>query len=159
MTDRERWTVYPLLFLTLGIAVKDKIAGRATADTLLCNTLVVHDRKGKEQVVISSTPDGGQVVTLGEKNALGVLVGHTDKLAGLMFVDGRGRLIRSLATVPTSAPPPVGVARPGSEKPEPAQEPPANEQSPQPSDEQPPAEQQPEQQKPEQPDDSTPQLQ
>ena len=25
MTDRERWTVYPLLFLALGIAVKDKV--------------------------------------------------------------------------------------------------------------------------------------
>ena len=34
---------------------------------------------------------------------LGVLVGHTEKMAGLMFVDWRGRLIRSLATMPVGA--------------------------------------------------------
>ena len=135
MTDRERWTVYPLLFLTLGIAVKDKIAGRSTADTVLCSTLVVHDRKGKEQVVISSTPDGGQVVTLGGKNALGVLVGHTERLAGLMFVDGRGRLIRSLATMPTNVVAPTDANRPGPESQEPPRQPPPNEQ---PSEERPP---------------------
>jgi hypothetical protein len=127
MTDRERWTVYPLLFLTLGIAVKDKIAGRSTADTVLCNTLVVHDRKGKEQVVISSSPVGGQVVTLGGKNALGVLVGHTDKLAGLMFVDGRGRLIRSLATMPTGAVAPTDTNRPEPESHESPRQPPPDE--------------------------------
>lgn len=151
MTDRERWIVYPLLFLTLGIAVKDKIAGRSTADTVLCNTLVVHDRKGKEQVVISSTPDGGQVVTLGEKNALGVLVGHTEKLAGLMFVDGRGRLIRSLATMPTSGAAPAGPNRPDRETQEPSREPPAGEQQPQQQDE-PPSEDKP----PEKSDEPTP---
>ena len=130
MTDRERWTVYPLLFLTLGIAVKDKIVGRSTADTVLCSTLVVHDRKGKEQVVISSTPDGGQVVTLGGKNALGVLVGHTEKLAGLMFVDGRGRLIRSLATMPASAVAPTEVHRAGPESQEPPLQTPQDEKPP-----------------------------
>ena len=36
MSNRERWTVYPLLFLTLGIAVKDKIAGRWPTDTMVC---------------------------------------------------------------------------------------------------------------------------
>lgn len=145
MTERERWIVYPLLFLTLGIAVKDKIAGRSTADTVLCNTLVVHDRKGKEQVVISSTPDGGQVVTLDGKNALGVLVGHTEKLAGLMFVDGRGRLIRSLATMPTGSAAPAGPNRSERELPEPSREPPADEQPPQRPDESPSEEKSPDQ--------------
>jgi hypothetical protein len=134
MTDRERWTVYPLLFLTLGIAVKDKVVGRLAADTMLCNTLVVQDNKGKEQVVISSSPVGGQVITLGSKNGLGVLVGHTDKLAGLMFVDGRGRLIRSLATMPANAVAPADANRPEPESKE-AARPPADEQ-PSPPDEQ-----------------------
>ena len=155
MTDRERWTVYPLLFLTLGIAVKDKIAGRATADTLLCNTLVVHDRKGKEQVVISSTPDGGQVVTLGGKNNLGVLVGQTEKLAGLMFVDSRGRLIRTLATMPTSALPQAGADRPGREMPEPSPEPTTDEPSTPQQDGKPPATKLPEE-KPLEPDEPAP---
>jgi hypothetical protein len=148
MTDRERWTVYPLLFLTLGIAVKDKVAGRLAADTMLCNTLVVQDNKGKEQVVISSSPVGGQVVSLGGKNGLGVLVGHTDKLAGLMFVDGRGRLIRSLATMPVSAVAPADANRPAPE---------SNESARPPSDEQPPPDGQSSDEKPrEQPDEPMP---
>ena len=95
MTDRERWTVYPLLFLTLGIAVKDRIVNLSNVDTVLCNTLVVHDRKGKEQVVITSTPAGGLVRTHGTKTGINVLVGHSENLAGLMFVDATGNLSQS----------------------------------------------------------------
>jgi hypothetical protein len=149
MTDRERWTVYPLLFLTLGIAVKDKIAGRSTADTVLCETLVVHDRKGKEQVVISSTPVGGQMLTLGDKNALGVLLGHTEKMAGLMFVDSRGRLIRSMASMPTGVAP-AGAVRPGRGMQEAPRESPSHEHP------APPGEHPPEEQPPEQPDEPMP---
>lgn len=135
MTDRERWIVYPLLFLALGAGVKDKILDRTDIETVVCENLVVHDHDGKQQVVISSSPVGGQVVTLGSKNAVGVLVGHTEKLAGLMFVDGRGRLIRSLATMPTSVAAPPGANQPGREPPE-----------------QPPAEHPSEERPPEQPD-------
>ncbi len=77
MSTRERWTVYPLLFLTLGIALTDKItrqvntaqlsasqvgAAQVSADTILCKKLLVTDRSGKnEQVIISSNPGGGFV--------------------------------------------------------------------------------------------------
>ncbi len=115
MTDRERWTVYPLLFLALGVAVKDKILRQTDIQTVLCENLVVHDSDGRQQVLLSSSPVGGQVVSLGARNGLGVLVGHTDKLAGLMFVDGRGRLIRSLATMPVSAVAPADADRPRQE--------------------------------------------
>ena len=123
MTDRERWTVYPLLFLALGVAVKDKILRQTDIQTVLCENLVVHDSDGKQQVVVSSSPVGGQVVTLSAKNGLGVLVGHTDKLAGLMFVDGRGRLIRSLATMPVSAVAPADAARHGTAPQDPSRQP------------------------------------
>ena len=51
MTTRERWIVYPLLFLSLGIALRDKVippmhttsfavtAHKIEADTIRCNTL------------------------------------------------------------------------------------------------------------------------
>ena len=40
MTDRERWTVYPLLFLALGISLKDKLARSVETDRIECKTLV-----------------------------------------------------------------------------------------------------------------------
>jgi hypothetical protein len=103
MTDRERWTVYPLLFLTLGIAVKDKLLRLSNVDTVLCNTLVVHDGKGNEKVVIASTPAGGLVRAQGTKTGLSVLVGHANDYAGVMFLDTHGNLHPSLA-IQTVAP-------------------------------------------------------
>jgi hypothetical protein len=56
MSDRERWIVYPLLFLTLGIALRNQFlptrrfgavdlkAGEITAQKILCNDLVVYQK-------------------------------------------------------------------------------------------------------------------
>jgi hypothetical protein len=104
MTDRERWTVYPLLFLTLGIAVKDKLISLSNVDTVLCRTLVVHDRAGKEQVVITSNPGGGLVRTQGTKTGINVLVGHLESAAGLFFVDAGGNVYSRSFTAPLAAP-------------------------------------------------------
>ena len=53
MSDRERWIVYPLLFLTLGIALRNQFlptrrfgavdlkAGEISAQKILCNDLVI----------------------------------------------------------------------------------------------------------------------
>jgi hypothetical protein len=110
MTERERWAVYPLLFLTLGIAVKDKIIGVVRVENvqcrnLLCNTVLVTDPQGKQQVVVSSTPGGGVVRTLGNAPQLDVLVGHTQHLAGLMFVDAEGNIRSPTLAVPTGLSP------------------------------------------------------
>ena len=40
MTDRERWTIYPLLFLALGIAVKDKLFHEVKTDNVLSKKLL-----------------------------------------------------------------------------------------------------------------------
>lgn len=52
MTDRERWTVYPLLFLALGISVKNGIAWRVdreehASDRLSCRVLTLEDDDGR----------------------------------------------------------------------------------------------------------------
>ena len=120
MTDRERWTVYPLLFLTLGIAVKDRIINLSNVDTVLCNTIKVHDRSGKEQVVITSTPAGGLIRTHGAKTGINLLVGHSESLAGLMFVDASGNLYSGPAVVQTSVlpkPSATGQGAPTDKKP------------------------------------------
>jgi hypothetical protein len=56
MSDRERWIVYPLLFLTLGIALRNQFfptrrfgavdlrAGELSAQRIRCDELVVNDK-------------------------------------------------------------------------------------------------------------------
>jgi hypothetical protein len=49
MSERERWVVYPLLFLALGVALRDKFVG-TTSRTIHCQELVVEDEaSGNEQ--------------------------------------------------------------------------------------------------------------
>ncbi len=47
MSERERWIVYPLLFLALGAALRDKLAKRTLSDQLICKTLLVVDEQGQ----------------------------------------------------------------------------------------------------------------
>ncbi|MEM6329490.1 MAG: hypothetical protein AAF790_04485 [Planctomycetota bacterium] len=47
MSERERWIVYPLLFLALGAALRDKLMQQTRADQLVCNRLIVVDDAGK----------------------------------------------------------------------------------------------------------------
>ena len=55
MTTRERWTIYPLLFLALGLAVRaavlsdERLAEQAElleADRIECRELIVRDADG-----------------------------------------------------------------------------------------------------------------
>jgi|SRR3954469_4470363 hypothetical protein len=43
MTERERWIVYPLLFLALGVALRDKLVERTTTRTVRCEELIVEE--------------------------------------------------------------------------------------------------------------------
>lgn len=51
MTDRERWTVYPLLFLALGVSLKDKMVRSVNTDEVhakkvVCSELLVAGPQG-----------------------------------------------------------------------------------------------------------------
>lgn len=41
MTERERWIVYPLLFLALGAALRDKIFNLTQSQKVVCESLAV----------------------------------------------------------------------------------------------------------------------
>ena len=43
MTDRERWIVYPLLFLALGASLRDKLFDTTMSRRIVCQELVVVD--------------------------------------------------------------------------------------------------------------------
>ena len=84
MSSRERWTVYPLLVLTLGIALTDKVTRQIDTDRIVCRKLVVADR-----------PVGQQKVD--------ILGGRYGALTGLMFFDSAGRWWRPSLAIMSAA--------------------------------------------------------
>jgi hypothetical protein len=78
MSERERWVVYPLLFLALGAALRDKLFDQTTTKSIVCQELTVVDEE----------PIGGQ--------PLGVIarIGRTEATAsgstgGYLIVNGQ----------------------------------------------------------------------
>ena len=47
MTERERWIVYPLLFLALGAALRDKLVDRTTTKSIVCQELTIVDDESR----------------------------------------------------------------------------------------------------------------
>jgi hypothetical protein len=45
MSERERWVIYPLLFLALGAALRDKLFDRTMARSIVCQELTVVDEQ------------------------------------------------------------------------------------------------------------------
>lgn len=103
MSTRERWIVYPLLFLTLGIALRDKVippvrlgnlrmqfeAGAITTPQIRCNQLhvgkVVCERLDAKQsecrALLVNGPSGRPVVVVGAdpKTHAGIVETFTDR--------------------------------------------------------------------------------
>jgi hypothetical protein len=103
MSSRERWTVYPLLFLTLGIALKDKVTRVVNTEQITCRRLFVTDPMGNTQVVIGATPQGGVATLEGTRRGVDVSIGHfPSQVSGLLITDANGRLLRGLA-MPSTA--------------------------------------------------------
>jgi hypothetical protein len=53
MTERERWIVYPLLFLALGAALRDKLSEHTKTKSIECQELIVY---GEESAGRPSVP-------------------------------------------------------------------------------------------------------
>lgn len=93
MTERERWIVYPLLFLALGAALRDKLSEHTKTRSLECQELIVYGEDGPGQppvplVQIGSVkrdsadqPHLGQLIVNGvvqanEMHAMGIQAQH-----------------------------------------------------------------------------------
>jgi len=84
MSERERWIVYPLLFLALGAALRDKLSEQTRTKHIECQELVVYgeDRPGQPPVPLvqigamqrsnGGAPHLGQIVINGQLVAQGV---------------------------------------------------------------------------------------
>ena len=53
MTDRERWIIYPLLFLALGAALRDKLAKQTSAKLIVCEQIYMTDAEGRPTALLS----------------------------------------------------------------------------------------------------------
>ena len=80
MSERERWVVYPLLFLALGASLRDKLSDRTTSRSIKCQELLVIDEQPFGQEVLlarigraSPTAPDGQILVNGQ---IQVLDGH-----------------------------------------------------------------------------------
>ena len=129
MSTRERWIVYPLLFMTLGIALRDKVIprNRLAVGTVVCNrlqssraechTLLVNNTAGRPVVVARTdantgagtvetfTAQGIPQVRLFSTDTGGMLttIGHAGKV--LLVLGHVGRNFGVFAQLPELGPP------------------------------------------------------
>ncbi len=52
MSDRERWIIYPLLFMALGVALRDKIIKTTASERIQSQSLLVADSTGNAIAVL-----------------------------------------------------------------------------------------------------------
>lgn len=81
MTERERWIVYPLLFLALGVSLRDKLLDHTRTKVIECQELVVYGeesagqpavplvRVGGMERVSAGSPHLGEIVVFGVESA------------------------------------------------------------------------------------------
>lgn len=54
MSERERWIVYPLLFLALGAALRDKIIKTTESQRIKCQGLIVVDKDDRPLLILGA---------------------------------------------------------------------------------------------------------
>jgi hypothetical protein len=54
MSERERWIIYPLLFLALGAALRDKLINSTESQRVKCQGLMVYDSTGDVSMVLGA---------------------------------------------------------------------------------------------------------
>lgn len=77
MSDRERWTVYPLLFLAIGLAMRavlipPPLVGDIDAIRLVCREILVKDEDGTVVLHLGRVAEGGGRLEIndGEGNSI-----------------------------------------------------------------------------------------
>jgi len=105
MTERERWVVYPLLFLALGAALRDKFRDSTTLKSIKCQELLVIDEQplGKEVLLAriggapptEDSPSNGQLLLNGEV----LLNGQMDVIDTNVGNNSSSQLVQRLVTL------------------------------------------------------------
>lgn len=69
MTERERWIVYPLLFLALGASLRDKLAKQTRSQQIVCQELFIVNDRGEPVARLAE----GSLMLEGTDNSPGML--------------------------------------------------------------------------------------
>src|SRR5262249_33308338 len=83
MTERERWVVYPLLFLALGAGLRDKLFDQTRSKNIECQKLIVSsdEGNGREPALLArlgaATPLSSTVSPVGELWVNGLVAADT----------------------------------------------------------------------------------
>ena len=97
MTERERWIVYPLLFLALGAALRDKLFDRTTSKSIVCQELTVVDAVpvGNRPRILAqigrtepnvAVPSSGYMIVNGQLEVQGIVNAQQYAYQGVPFV-------------------------------------------------------------------------
>lgn len=87
MTERERWIVYPLLFLALGAALRDKIAKQTQTKEIVCERLFLVDSEGRSVAALvgdASQLGPGDLKLLGDMRRTNSQLAISGVLAGVV---------------------------------------------------------------------------
>lgn len=107
MTTRERWTVYPLLFLAIGLAMRAVLVPPAEFDTgrIRCREIMVIDEEGTVLVHLGR-------VSAGKVDEEGVAAGGGGRIE---INSRRGDSLLSIGSLPNDPRPVIEFAGPGGE--------------------------------------------
>lgn len=96
MSDRERWIVYPLLFLAIGMSLRDKTL---PTTRVITDKIVVLNDNDVPVVEIGPTREGnGAIRVYRGDGAVGLTLGHLDHESGL-YVEAPASESRSRQSV------------------------------------------------------------
>lgn len=128
MTTKERWTVYPLLLLAIGLALRGELVGRpsgavvqetVSAEAVVCRELVIvgeTSEPGKTPPVIlhaGRVKGGGggriEIRDAGGIDAMAIGTSVESRDGGIEFFDAAARLLDKLGPEPVASPEPTAT--------------------------------------------------
>jgi hypothetical protein len=83
MNERERWIVYPLLFLALGAALRDKLSEQTKTKRIECQELIVFGEEGAGRQPVPLVQIGAMQRSSGDAPHIGQLL-----INGQLVADG-----------------------------------------------------------------------
>jgi hypothetical protein len=83
MNERERWIVYPLLFLALGAALRDKLGEQTKTKRIECQELIVFGEEGANRQPVPLVQIGAMQRSKGNPARIGQLL-----INGQLLVNG-----------------------------------------------------------------------
>lgn len=121
MSERERWIVYPLLFLALGASLRDKLIKQTLSDKVICEELYC-ERVLSDEIYVSQGPRYTRVL---EGNTLKISNVQADRLfqSGQQVLSLGPQLLQVFKTLgiwtPAAGTPPPSPGGPSQPAPQP----------------------------------------